>query len=343
MSVSTVHPHHQRSRAARPDAAMAARRSSLHPCGAGMRSAAPTASAIGVGVLGCGTVGQALLRALAADAPLSARAQVRQVAVARPWVPRNCPLPPIVTDDVAAVLGDPDVDVIVEVMGGTAVAAAAVRRALRSGRHVVTANTELIASQGPALRRLAARHGATLRYQAAVIAGVPVLGPLQALAEHSRVTRVQGVLDGASTAVLSRLGEGVPLQEAIARARPADTRALNGGDTAARLAVLAQTVWGSTWTAGDVHRLGLGGLTPADMRRAADEGYRYRLVATATPACPRVELRRLPLQHPLAASRDGEAVLLVDVDDIGRVCLAGPAGGGAAIAAGVLADLAALA
>lgn len=300
-----------------------------------------------IGLLGCGTVGSAVARAVAADPRLIVW-RVEAVAVRDPSKRRDCDLgTATVSHDAAEVVTDPSVDVVVEVMGGLHPAFDVTSRSLRAGRPVVTANKALIGSYGPELRALAEQYGVPLRFEAAVAAGVPVVEPLAALAATDEVVRVGGVLNGTSNYVLWRAGTGeVSLDEAIREAQElgyaeADpTLDLDGSDAAAKLAILAQLAFGGSLRTSDVATTGVDVLDDRDIAAARAQGRVWRLVADVTAAgCATVEPRCLPADHPLARVTGADNAVLVEARLAGTITLAGPGAGGDATASAILRDL----
>lgn len=300
-----------------------------------------------VGLLGCGTVGSQVARLLVQDPRLRSRFSLAAVAVhdidrARPaWMD-----PSLLTTDPVGVATGADVDIVIEVMGGLEPAGEAITRALELGRPVVTANKALLAERGSELRTLAERCRTAIRYEAAVAAGVPVLGTLSDVIRTDHVTRIEAVLNGTSNFVLCEMERsGITLAQAVAQAQQrgyaeADpSRDLDGTDAADKLAILAQLIWGTDVTTSDVQRLGIGGLTPDDLRRAREAGRTWRLVAAATPdGCLVVEPRQLPVTHRLAQVEGADNVVVATTAHAGRLVFAGPGAGGLPTASAVVAD-----
>jgi homoserine dehydrogenase len=309
------------------------------------------ARTIRVGLLGCGTVGAAVMRALIGDRRLAARFHVAGVAVRDLAAPRACPVDQrlLSTSPIDVATAD-DLDVVVEVMGGLDPAAKAVEAALSQGTPVVTANKTLLAEHGDTLHRVAEEHGTSLHYEAAVAGGVPAIRTLAQLARTETVTRLEAVLNGTTTFVLSAMAaDGLTLAAAIAEAQArgyaeADpSRDLDGRDAADKLTLLARLLWGVSLQPDDICRVGIEGLTPDDLMAARQLGEAWQVVATGSPRCARVELARLPLDDPLALLKGTDNGVRVHTQRSGALTLIGPGAGGDATAASVLADLADLA
>ncbi len=214
--------------------------------------------AIGIGIAGAGTVGGSLLRRLVEErAVLKAKTgldlEVRLVAVrdtskSRPGIP-----PDIITDDVMALVSDPEVALVVEVMGGLEPAGDLVLGSLRAGKPVITANKELIAARGPELFAAAADAGVPLLFEAAVGGGIPIIRPLTETLAGEQIDRVLGIVNGTTNYILTSMAdEGVGYAEALDAAQrlgyaePDPTADVSGADAAAKAAILAGLAFG-TW------------------------------------------------------------------------------------------------
>ena len=300
---------------------------------------------VGIGLLGCGVVGSAVVRGLqqlpAPTAPL-----LRAVAVRQLGRPRECRLPAgVLTADPWAVVEDPTVDVVLEVMGGLTPAQGLIRRALELGKPVITANKLVLGAVGPSLRAHAAAHRTPLLFEAAVAGAVPLIRGLSGLVRADEIVKIEGVLNGTTTFVLSHMEEtGATMDAALAEGRrlgyaEADaTRDLDGGDAADKLALLAQYLFGKALLSDEVHRFGIDSLRHSDIVR--DDGYRWRLVATAIRGrCARVEPVRLPRHHPFAALSGPQNAVTITGKRCGAVTLSGAGAGGEATACSVIADL----
>lgn len=305
------------------------------------------ARTIRLGLLGCGTVGSAVMRALASDPRLASRYEVAGIAVRDLDAPRDHTVDPaLLTTAPLDVATADEVDVVVEVMGGVDPAGKVVEAALSLGKPVVTANKTLLAEHGEALTSLAARQGTALRYEAAVAGAVPAIRTLAQLARTETVHRLEAVLNGTTTFVLAAMATGgLPLEAAIAEAQArgyaeADpSRDLDGRDAADKLTLLARLLWGVSLHPDDICRVGIEGLATHDVMAAREQGEAWQVVATASPRCARVELARLRLDDPFARLTGTDNGIRVHTERSGVLTLLGPGAGGDATAASVLADL----
>ncbi len=311
---------------------------------------------VGVGMLGCGNVGSALIRLIddhgdTIEARAGVRLEVVAVAVRDVARDRDVPLPAArFTDDPAAVVDHPDVDVVVEVMGGVEPARELVLAALGKGRPVVTANKELLADVGKELFDSAEAAGVDLLFEASVAGGIPLIRPLRESLAGDRIRRVTGIVNGTTNYVLTRMtDDGSPLAEALASAQElgyaeADPTAdVEGYDAAAKAAIIAMIAFGARVVAGDVHREGISGVGAADIAAAADLGYVVKLLAVAEEidgaVAVRVHPTMVPVRHPLASVRDSFNALFIEGDAVGELMLTGRGAGGMPTASAVLGDL----
>ena len=309
-----------------------------------------------VGFLGCGTVGSAALRLLDEHAEdIAARSgcrfEVRRVAVRDPARRRDVSVPADrFTADPDEVVTDPDVAVVVEVMGGIDPARRLVLSALSSGKRVVTANKELLATHGPELFEAAAKGSAGLHFEATVAGGVPLIRPLIESLSGERITRLLGIVNGTTNYVLTRMtDDGVAYNEALAEAQrlgyaEADpTDDVEGFDAAAKCAILASLAFDTRVVVGDVYREGIRGVSAEDIEFARRLGYVVKLLAVAEledgDVAARVHPAMIPVDHPLAAVRDAFNAVFLDGPRIGELMFYGRGAGGDPSAVAVVGDL----
>jgi len=249
---------------------------------------------VGIGLAGFGTVGGGVLSILERHQPeiearLGARIVVRKVVLRDPEKPRAVELPTgIVTTRMQDLLDDPDIEVVVELMGGTGEAFELVKAALERGKHVVTANKALLAARGEELFRLAADKGVDVYYEGAVCGGVPIIRTLREALASDRITSLHGIVNGTTNYILSAMAEkGEPLSKALAEAQrlgyaEADpTLDVSGGDAAQKLCILAQLAFGARIKPEDVLTEGIMALEPEDFAWAREFGYALKLLAVA--------------------------------------------------------------
>jgi homoserine dehydrogenase len=254
-----------------------------------------------------------------------------------------------------------EADVVVELMGGEEPARTIIAAALGAGLPVVTANKYVLARHGAELEAVARRTGAPLRFEASVLGGTPVLRVLADDLAGTRVLALRGIVNGTTNYILSEMAEkGLGYETALAAAQvagyaEADPAAdVEGGDAADKLVILARLAFGAwldraSLTTGTRGRLGITGVTADDLGRAAQRGEVIRLLATASrrdadgPIAAAVGTVAVPAASALGSTGGVRNRLEIQTDRLGWIGIEGPGAGGAATAAAVLADLAALA
>jgi len=316
-----------------------------------------TDSSIRVGLLGCGTVGAAVVRLLdghAADIARRAgcRLEVARVAVRDPAKVRDVPLDPATfTGDPMAVVDDPELDIVCELIGGVEPAGSLVLAAFERGKPVVTANKELLATRGRELFDAADASGLDLYFEAAVGGGIPLIRPLKESLTGERVRRVMGIVNGTTNFVLTTMAEeGWAFADALTEAQrlgyaEADPTAdVEGHDAAAKCAILASIAFNARVTAADVFREGISTVTSEDIEFARRLGYVVKLLAIAELVdgdriAARVHPAMIPATHPLAAVRDAFNAVFVEGPSIGELMFYGRGAGGGPTATAVVGDL----
>ena len=311
---------------------------------------------IGIGLLGAGTVGGTLIQRLVTEhAAIAAKTgldlQIRKVVVRDLGKPRSFEIPAdLLSTDAAAMIADPDVDLVVEVMGGRDPAGDLVLSALQAGKPVVTANKELIAARGDELIAAAEKTGVALLFEAAVGGGIPIIRPLSETLAGERITRVMGIVNGTTNYILTQMTEnGASYEDALARAQelgyaePDPTADVGGADAAAKAAILASLAFG-TWVGIDgVPYSGITDITATDIAFAHDLGYTIKLLGiaenTADGVSARVHPVLLPQDHPLSSIRGATNAIFIEGPAIDTLLFAGPGAGGEPTATAVLGDV----
>ena len=314
------------------------------------------AKTMGVGLLGLGTVGGAVAASLQAQADAyERRAGVRftvvKALVRDPGKQRTAQLLSLpLTKDPEDVLTDPSIQIVVELMGGEEPAYTLMQRALSSGRHVVTANKEVIAKRGTQLRALAAKHGVSLRYEASVGGGIPVIATLQRDLLANDIVAVTAIINGTTNYILTRMAqEGLDFGEALAQAQAlgyaeADPRNdVEGIDAAYKLAILSALAFRTEVAFEGVYHEGISRLAARDFTYANELGYTVKLLAiarrTAAGLQTRVHPAFLPHQEPLSKVDGVFNAIQIEGDLSGRVLLQGRGAGAGPTASAVIADL----
>lgn len=298
-----------------------------------------------IGLLGCGVVGSGVARILTQNAQevahrAGAEIVVQRVAVRDVNKKRAVELPrELFTTDVQAVVTDPQVDVVVECIGGVGVAMEAVRTALENGKHVVTANKEMLAKHGHEILALADGLSRDLRFEGSVAGGIPIIHPLKESLAGDRIRQVVGIVNGTTNYILTKMSEQkMDFRQALAEAQargyaesdPTDD--ISGNDAAYKLCILASIAFGESVDVEAIYKEGIESVEPRDIEAAAELGYCVKLLAIARrDDDDRLELRvhpaMLPVQHPLASVNDVFNAVFVTGEYVGDVMFYGHGAG----------------
>jgi homoserine dehydrogenase len=255
----------------------------------------------------------------------------------------------VLTTDVDEILDDPSIAIVAEVMGGVEGTGELVLRALRGGKHVVTANKQLVAQRGAELFDAASGAGVQLRFEASVCAAIPVIKVLRESLVVTNVHRVLGIVNGTTNFMLTKMEAGATYEEALreaqergfAEADPTDD--VSGADAAAKMAILATVAFNSRFGLGDVEVCGIDTITPLHVAAARELEMVIRLVGMATVDEGKVDIRVGPAlvdrHHPLAAVEGAFNAVMLQGDAIREITLEGPGAGGIETASAVIADM----
>jgi len=313
-----------------------------------------------VALLGCGVVGSEVFRLLAEQAgDLRARAgapfEVAGVAVRDPARPRGAvgKGSPLLTTDAMGLATRPDVDIVIELMGGVEPARSLLLAAMQAGKSVITANKELLARDSAALHQVAREHGTDLYYEGSVAGAIPLLRPLRESLAGDAVRRVLGIVNGTTNYILDKMdssgadfGAALAEAQALGYAEADPTADVEGFDAAAKAAILAGLAFHTRVTAADVHREGIGAVTAADIASAQALGCVVKLLAICERCdggiSARVHPAMIPRVHPLAAVREAYNAVFVEAASAGRLMFYGAGAGGGPTASAVLGDLVAV-
>jgi homoserine dehydrogenase len=258
--------------------------------------------------------------------------------------------PELLTDDPKELLDDPEIQIVVEVAGGDTTMHSYLERAIRAGKHVVTANKVVMAKHGPELLDLAAERNVDLYFEAAVGGGIPLISAFRTDLQANRIERVSAVINGTTNYVLGRMASaGLTLDGAVKEAQAAGfaeadpTDDVGGFDAAYKLAILGSIAYEIKIRPDDVFREGIEAIEPVDFRYARELGYAIKLIAHTQRHPGRVEARvhpaMIPLDHPLAQVEGANNAVFVEGDLVGQVLLVGQGAGGRPTASAVVGDL----
>ena len=312
-------------------------------------------NSIGIGLLGAGTVGGALVRRLIGESEAIALKtgltfDVRRIGVSRLDRDRDFAVTEgLLTDDPFEVVNDPTVDLVVEVMGGKEPAGDLILAALEARKPVVSANKELIAARGPELIAAAERAGVPFLFEAAVGGGIPIIRPLSETLAGETLDRVLGIVNGTTNYILTQMEEGATYLDALEQAtdlgyaEPDPTADVTGADAAAKAAILASLAFGTWVDVADIYTEGIEELTAVDMSFAAEFGFVVKLIAvcerTDAGVNARVHPAMVPKDHPLASIRGATNAVFIEGAAIGSLLFSGPGAGGDPTATAVLGDV----
>ena len=316
-----------------------------------------------VGILGLGTVGTGTAQILLDPAgrhPLLKDLEVAQVGVRSLDKPRGVDLPSSVfTTDLEALVAHPEIDIVVELIGGVEPARSLILKAIAHGKHIVTANKAVISRHGDEIFDAANAKGVYVMLEAAVGGGIPVIQPLKQALGVNRIKRVTGIVNGTTNYILTRMkAEGADFTEVLADAQrlgyaEADPTAdVDGLDAADKIAILASLAFGGRIRLEDVHCEGIRHISSTEIDYAEKLGFTIKLLAIAQEDIPensndgtpqklslKVHPTLLPKSHPLASVDGVFNAILVEGEPLGQVMFFGPGAGAGATASAVVSDI----
>jgi homoserine dehydrogenase len=311
---------------------------------------------INVGILGCGNVGSGTIKVLRDNAEAIrrkvgteirvTRIAVAHLAKARPdWVDRD-----LLLTRPEEVIDDPEIDIVAETIGGLQPAKQYLLRALDNGKHVVSANKELLAKEGHDLLPLASERGLDFFFEGAVAGGIPIIRPLKVDLAANRIERIEGIVNGTTNYILTKMAhEGRDFGEVLAEAQklgyaevdPTDD--VEGYDAAYKLAILASIAFSSRVPIRQVYFEGIRSVSAADIHSASELGYVIKLLAIAKRTDGAMEVRVhpafVPKRHPIAAVNDVFNALFLHGDAVGDVMFYGRGAGSMPTGSAVAGDI----
>ena len=313
-----------------------------------------------VGMLGCGVVGSQIARLLVENkSDLTSRAganlelvkvAVKDIKTKREGTPSN-----LLTDDAKSIVNDPEIDLIIEVIGGINPAKELILTAIKNGKSVVTANKALLAQSGAELYAAADNANVDLYYEAAVAGAIPILRPLRESLVGDQVLRIMGIVNGTTNYILTKMDEsGTAFEDALKQAQAlgfaeadptADVEAI---DAASKAAILAGLAFHSRVSDADVYREGITKITATDVKvaKAMDMVIKLLAIAELTPdgeISVRVHPALISRTHPLASVRESFNAVFVEAKSAGQLMFYGKGAGGEPTASAILGDLVAVA
>ena len=309
-----------------------------------------------IGLLGYGTVGTGTA-AIILD-PTGRNNLLQDIQIARVGVrsldkPRSPELPPeVLTTDLAAIVSDPEIEIIVELLGGLEPSRSLILQAIEHGKHIVTANKAVIARHGEEIYTAANKAGVYVLLEAAVGGGIPVIKPLKQSLGVNRIQTVIGIINGTTNYILTQMTqEGADFSEVLAEAQKlgyaeADPSAdVDGYDAADKIAILAAIAFDGRIKRSDISCEGIRQINATDISYADDLGFVIKLLAIAKANANddslqvRVHPTLVPKDHPLANVNGVYNAILVEGEPLGQVMLFGPGAGKGATASAVVSDI----
>lgn len=304
-----------------------------------------------VGMIGLGTVGSGVVCLLTPQRHLV----LKKIAVRDVQKKREVQPPCELTSDVLDIIDDPEIEILIEVMGGEQPAYEYIQRAISKHKHIVTANKELLAKHGPELFQLARENGVAIFFEASVAGGIPLISTMHRGLEANQISSITGILNGTTNFILSRMEDkGESFDSALSKAQElgfaeADpTNDVEGHDVAYKLSILSALAHGKFVRPGDIYREGIRRVSPEDINWAAEFGYRVKLVGmtrhtdngerSERPLAVRVHPMLVPITHPLASVSGSNNGIVVVGDAVGELTLVGPGAGQMPTASAVVGD-----
>lgn len=311
---------------------------------------------IQIAILGCGTVASGVIRLLqthgdAIRVQLGEEIVIRRVLARTPEKARRLGLSEDqICSDFGEILSDSSISVVIELIGGIGDAYTYVSAALSAGKHVVTANKDLIATKYRELLALAEKNGVSLSFEASVGGGIPLIDSIRRTLAANEIRSVLGILNGTTNYILTKMTrDGLSYEDALAEAQrlgyaEADPRSdVEGSDAARKIAILATLAFHTPVTYYDVFHTGIPGITTTDIRFAGQSGYVFKLLAVARrkESGSEVYVRPalVPAHHPLASVSDSFNAVFITGDAVGEVMLYGRGAGSLPTASSVVGDL----
>jgi len=309
---------------------------------------------IRVGLLGLGTVGAGVAQILLDPKgrhPLLSELALHRVGVRSLHKPRALHLPPgLLTTDLTALVQDPEIDLVVEVLGGLEPARSLMLQAIAQGKHVVTANKAVVARYGAELFQAAQDQGVYVLMEGAVGGGIPIIHPLKQALGANRLSRVLGIVNGTTNFILTQMAQGrgdfataLATAQSLGYAESDPSADVDGEDAADKIAILATLAFGVRVSREQVYCEGIGGIQPVDLRYAERLGFQVKLLALAQRQGEALDIRVHPTlishDHPLASVQGVQNAIVLGGEPLGEVMFQGPGAGAGPTASAVVGDV----
>ena len=306
---------------------------------------------IKIGIIGFGTVGTGVYKSLAGFDNI----EVAKIAVRNINKPRSVEVPSgLLTDNPYEITNNPEIDVVVELMGGVEPAWSYIQKALENGKHIVTANKELLAKKGEELFNLSEKNNCVVLYEAAIAGGIPVIMPVKTILSGNKITKIQAILNGTTNYILTKMdNDGLSYEQVLKEAQELGyaetdpTADVEGFDAAYKITTLATISFNSRIKFENVYREGITKIRTQDIKRANELGYKIKLIAMATiddnnNADVRVHPMLVPKTSMLAHINYVTNAVEISGHPIGKIVLSGPGAGEFPTASSVIGDILAI-
>jgi homoserine dehydrogenase len=301
-----------------------------------------------LGMIGLGTVGTGVVRLVSQQKNLS----LKKIAVKDKAKPRDVKLTAELTDKVEEVINDPEIEILIEVMGGEYPAFDYLKQAISKRKHIVTANKEVLAKHGPELFQLAKEKGVAIFFEASVAGGIPLISTMQKGLEANEVSSVMGILNGTTNFILSSMeqdnmsyGEALSQAQKLGFAEADPTADVDGFDVAYKLSILSALAYGKFAEPKAIFKTGIRELSLKDICDGHEFGYRLKLVGLTRKSLNghpglsvRVHPMFVPLTHPLASVSKASNGILVNGHAVGEIIMFGPGAGQMPTASAIVGD-----
>ncbi len=303
---------------------------------------------VNIGLIGLGTVGTGVVKTLRNFDYIN----IKKIAVKSLNKKRNIDNldEAMLTTDIFSIVNDPEIDIVVEVIGGVNPAFDLLKTAIQNKKHIVTANKELLAKHGEELFKLASENNVVIMYEAAVGGGIPIIMPVKMTLSANRIDKIAAILNGTTNYILTKMDEeGADYSEVLAEAQKLGyaetdpTGDVEGFDAAYKIATLATIAFKKRVKIQNIHREGITKISAKDMAYAKQLGYKIKLIALAKMNNNEADVRVHPMlvksNHTLAHISGVTNAVLLEGFPVGQVILSGPGAGEFPTASSVVGDI----
>ena len=310
-------------------------------------------SKINIGIIGLGTVGSGVFKTLQ---NFKDSIEIKKISVRNINKPRNIDGldTNLLTENSEEIINNPDIDIVVEVMGGVNPALSLLKQAILNKKHIVTANKELLAKHGEELFRLAKENNTVILYEAAIAGGIPIIMPVKTILRANKINKIDAILNGTTNYILTKMDEdNAPYEKVLKEAQELGyaetdpTGDVEGFDAAYKIVTLATIAFNKRIKLNGIYREGITKITDKDIKFANELGYKIKLIATAKidddgNSDVRVHPMLVPKEHVLATINNVTNAVMLSGKPVGEIIFTGPGAGEMPTASSVVGDILAL-